>query len=1278
MSASDELRELLRSAEYEGADQATPLRGTRSKASDSSREDLASLLSSLDASLRTPPPTSYGDADAASAAGGMFTGGLSSSNMERLGVLASANKTSPRATPSREPVYGAASAAVSASAQGAMQSAMTAALAAAAAVDVPPPAPAASISAASAPVASAARIPVPTRSVAPVTGSSSSSSSYRNTSSSAAARFAGGASAGAFTSARTKSSNSINSNNSNTNSSVNAASDGDSAGAGTDELDITVLRCGDEVCLRSKGGRYVCASNGNSSDDQDTQSGDVYSLAADGHGTGDPLDCLTIQPVSGGSSSSGSSSSSTAGVPLKFGMTVAIRAPAAKERHLGVRDGKLGFWRALVGTAEQWIVVKAADSSSRPGQRRAGSTVLEEAGSRGNYIRQGDSLLVLSANFEQVLSLHESVEGSGMKMLLKERHSGLGHEFFQIAVFGAVPQPAWADRPYLSQSFLSFISSSSRGSGACASSPFDSGLTSQIHQEVIDRQFPTDTSSSGGSRSSSSSDTDSNITTNLLELDPLTQQSFLVREMLLALSGVTGQFIKVQDASDSNSLSSSSSSSSSAKEQPKSSSLLRNIRFTIGDDVCTDRAVVSQISQLLPICEHAVVVREFIRQQSRQSYGSVSHALSASMRTILREYDVLIAQLEFQFKSSKLSLQRLVFLVQPSAKVLRLLSAISQRLWNSSGGSLLNVLHDLLLEQGDAKNKELAMHLFQEAARPFLLMLSNWIFRGELDDPYKEFMIQEDKSVTRDVARGPFDDFTGSYWENRLSLIPENTPKFLKTIAPRVLTAGKYLNVVRGCIERGNTGDVAAVEKDGVGLLSQLPKEVDIHLDVEGSATALIATVERAYVYSSRSLLHLLESGHKLRSHLQSLSRFFLLDHGDFFIQFMDIAGEDLRRDVKNVNIARIQNLLQTALTTSTLASDTNKDLLTCSLAKTNLIQHLYLIQSAGSSNDFASPGKDTSGSANQPTSQGGGLKGVEALTLEYEVTFPVSLVLSKRAMAKYKLLSRLLYFSKHVELRLLSCWVDHQSTKELNVANGGQGAYLLRQRMIHFIHNFVYYMGLEVIAPRSHEMHEGMKVAVDTDEVLGLHERFLDTCLKECLLSSQDQLRNLTKIMTTCLLFADHMTQFNDNSFVTLKSSIGKLTNGTQLGNSNGGGNAANVSRVGRRSKATTVRIGTEVITIAEPRDTGAQRRARLATQSKYLSSEMNHQSFKRILAKFYDTFESQVGGFLESLWVDSYRTHPQLANLCTRLDYNGFYSSRLAGTGANTAGPPTDSANN
>ena len=66
--------------------------------------------------------------------------------------------------------------------------------------------------------------------------------------------------------------------------------------------------------------------------------------------------------------------------------------------------------------------------------------------------------------------------------------------------------------------------------------------------------------------------------------------------------------------------------------------------------------------------------------------------------------------------------------------------------------------------------------------------------------------------------------------------------------------------------------------------------------------------------------------------------------------------------------------------------------------------------------------------------------------------------------------------------------------------------------------------MTLEVIGPRGHELQIAIASATDIDEVLELHEKFLDSCLKECLLASQDLLKVLTKIMTTCLLFADYM----------------------------------------------------------------------------------------------------------------------------------------------------------
>ena len=68
-------------------------------------------------------------------------------------------------------------------------------------------------------------------------------------------------------------------------------------------------------------------------------------------------------------------------------------------------------------------------------------------------------------------------------------------------------------------------------------------------------------------------------------------------------------------------------------------------------------------------------------------------------------------------------------------------------------------------------------------------------------------------------------------------------------------------------------------------------------------------------------------------------------------------------------------------------------------------------------------------------------------------------------------------------------------------------------------------------------------------DEVLSVHEVFLDTCLKECLLASQDLLRILTKITTTCLLFADQMKRFSGSNEILDPTLRGPSEGGADAG---------------------------------------------------------------------------------------------------------------------------------
>mgnify|MGYP001289851717 CR=1 FL=1 len=68
---------------------------------------------------------------------------------------------------------------------------------------------------------------------------------------------------------------------------------------------------------------------------------------------------------------------------------------------------------------------------------------------------------------------------------------------------------------------------------------------------------------------------------------------------------------------------------------------------------------------------------------------------------------------------------------------------------------------------------------------------------------------------------------------------------------------------------------------------------------------------------------------------------------------------------------------------------------------------------------------------------------------------------------------------------------------------------------------------------------------------------------------------------------------------------------------------------------------------------------------QSEFISREASHESYQRTLSKFSTTFDTQLAEFLSKLWTASNRHHPQLSNLCVRLDYNAFYSREFGGNG-------------
>ena len=153
-----------------------------------------------------------------------------------------------------------------------------------------------------------------------------------------------------------------------------------------------------------------------------------------------------------------------------------------------------------------------------------------------------------------LVSLHEGIDGARAKLVHRDR-TGLGSELFQIDYYGSQPNPHWASRPYLCHAFL-----------------------------VQQQQQQYSPVGDGESTSNKAVSFDS--------LDPAVQQACVVREALLALSGVQGTLIKVLPSRKALTLSG-VEGRATAKRQ---------LRFSVDTDACSDRSTVAQIEQVLPVC----------------------------------------------------------------------------------------------------------------------------------------------------------------------------------------------------------------------------------------------------------------------------------------------------------------------------------------------------------------------------------------------------------------------------------------------------------------------------------------------------------------------------------------------------------------------------------------------------------------------------------------------------------------------------------------------------
>ncbi|KAK8785899.1 hypothetical protein V5799_007733 [Amblyomma americanum] len=506
-------------------------------------------------------------------------------------------------------------------------------------------------------------------------------------------------------------------------------------------------------------------------------------------------------------------------------------------------------------------------------------------------------------------------------------------------------------------------------------------------------------------------------------------------------------------------------------------------------DETADPSLRDMVKKVLPLCSHYSTVMRFTEEKRERGQGMVNQALAAALHNLLDDYFTLVIQLEHKLLHERsLTLPKAWFYVQPALAYMAVLATCANAVWagNCHGGKTLGVLHEQATSlTGDTKAKEICLYLTKKAAEPYFAMLESWVYRGRIEDPFKEFLVGDKTLIKKEDMSI---DSSDNYWNSRYTLRLDMVPSFMKPIKDRIFATGKYQNVILQCGQR------PTLCGSGDDRLCYSPVEREYS-----------DKIDEVYHKASRMLLNLLMDKVDLMGRLRSVKHFFLMDQGDFVVQFMDMAEEELSQNIDDIVPTRLELLLQLSLSTSSVSNDRYKDCVKHQILECSLVSQMEKIMASDTPDQHPPPEAIT---------------GYEAFTLNYDVEWPLNLVLTTSSLGCYQMVFRYLFYCTHVERMLSKVWV-HDKGAKLRSAAYPVAAFGLRQCMLHFVKSLQYFVTAEVIDPSWHAFQERMQKVQTIDEVLELHTQLTDSFVNLCLLTNYPVFRLIHEALQQCLQFA-------------------------------------------------------------------------------------------------------------------------------------------------------------
>lgn len=729
------------------------------------------------------------------------------------------------------------------------------------------------------------------------------------------------------------------------------------------------------------------------------------------------------------------------------------------------------------------------------------------------------------------------------------------------------------------------------------------------------------------------------------------QDKILVNDLLLVMLGLEGKYIK--------------------RVVNNTSYKDFKVEFEVEpylDNPTCDPPLLSLTNLILPMGYYYSSITYFLNMGSKPETGLVVKGFCEGLKKILREYILFVNQLEEYKKNSEanINLQQLWWVCQPSIKLLECLHKLCQKCFMVKGGALLNLIYSVYLHENDVQIKSIYKYLLNKSFIPFFNMIKLWVCHGFLENEhdYQEFMIFSPKSYIKEKLNDYYHDL---FWETKFILSNINVPVFLSNIAPKILFIGKSYNIIKECgknikcpyeLEFESFRDIDKDEENNINDI--IKSNFNIYkkngiVDFNGNnnnylynkSNQMIFETERIiefenlidkiYRWINDTLKNVLFNEKDLILMINSFKKYFLMEAGDFYNDFIELNLELLNKGLNSIKEEYIykkdDNIIKLPITKDDEYKNIFKFIITNmnaeDLLKYYANYHKILKSNENDITKITSQLEIIDNGLNRKKNEEPkeSFKVVECIEIEPEILWPLNLIFSKKNIMKYKLIFKQLIRLKFIEKLLYNAFILQQHFKELNIQIKLKDSFFLRDCMIKFIKNLIYYLFNEVIEPNYLQLIKNLENSKSMEDVINYHDKFLDNCLNDGLII--DNLKGKLNDILNCCYFYCHLIFKYHNTIIENSQEI--------------------MHDIVSQNKEYRNEFTRKKIKNKEKN---------YALKQAFLKVEG---TYRNLLDKINGGFNTRLKNFLEAIKQinDNHKTN--LANLLIKIDYNNYYHDKF-----------------